>query len=73
MVNLKISRRNFMGTLLASGAALPFSKYPWADPSESALAPEKKIDWGRLHVKKTWGAPLKAFNGVENMSVKISY
>lgn len=46
MANLKISRRNFMGILLASGAALPFSKYPWADPSKPAPAPEKKIDWG---------------------------
>lgn len=46
MANLRISRRNFMGALLVSGAALSFNKYPWADPLKPTLAPEKTIDWG---------------------------
>lgn len=46
MKNLKISRRHFMGTLLASGASLPLSHYPWLCFSKQTTASDKKIDWG---------------------------
>ena len=46
MANLKISRRTFMGSLVASAAVLPLSTYPWAYPSKTASLSEKKADWG---------------------------
>jgi len=46
MANLRISRRNFIGGLLASGAAIPFSRYHWANPRSPIIASETKIDWG---------------------------
>jgi len=46
MANLKISRRNFMGNLVAGAAVLRLRNYPWAYPSTTAPPFERKIDWG---------------------------
>ncbi len=46
MTNLAISRRNFLGGLLASGAVIPLRHYPWANHRLSTIASEAKIDWG---------------------------
>lgn len=46
MYSLKISRRNFMGGLVASAAVLPLAKYPWVLAPSKAGMMKKKINWG---------------------------
>jgi histidinol-phosphate aminotransferase len=46
MANLKISRRNFIGSIAAGAAVLPLSNYSWAYPSKTAALSEKKVAWG---------------------------
>ena len=46
MANLRISRRNFVGSLVASATVLPLRNYIWAHPSKTAPPTQRKIDWG---------------------------
>jgi len=46
MYSLKISRRHFIGGLIASAAAFPLRSYPWINASSKAWMMKKKIDWG---------------------------
>jgi histidinol-phosphate aminotransferase len=46
MVRLKISRRNFMGSLIASAAVLPLTKYPRVLAPSKPGTMKKKINWG---------------------------
>jgi len=46
MVNLKITRRKFMGSLIASSTVLPLRHSLWIHPSNLAPTMKKKIDWG---------------------------
>jgi histidinol-phosphate aminotransferase len=46
MISLKVSRRNFMGSLIASATVLPLTKYSWIlAPSKIGMM-KKKINWG---------------------------
>jgi histidinol-phosphate aminotransferase len=46
MHSLRISRRNFMGSLIASAAVLPLKDYSWVHPSIQAGRMKKRINWG---------------------------
>ncbi|NIM92049.1 MAG: aminotransferase class I/II-fold pyridoxal phosphate-dependent enzyme [Candidatus Aminicenantes bacterium] len=46
MHSLRISRRNFMGSLIASAAVLPLKDYPWIHPSIKSGKIRKRINWG---------------------------
>lgn len=45
MASFKISRRNFMGSLIAGASVLPLRNYSWAHSSNMSSS-DKKIDWG---------------------------
>ncbi|MFP4081536.1 MAG: pyridoxal phosphate-dependent aminotransferase [Candidatus Aminicenantes bacterium] len=46
MTHLRISRRNFITTLMAAGSALPLRRYGWSSPPKSLAASQVKIRWG---------------------------
>lgn len=46
MAKLKISRRNFMGSMIATAAVLPLRSYPWVHFTNTPSNQEKNIDWG---------------------------
>ena len=46
MHSLRISRRSFMGSLIASASVLPLTKHSWSHAPSKAWMMKKKINWG---------------------------